>query len=124
MQAKETGDDWDHRYPKEHKIVEPQRSAIRVEKSDKEIVVVRPKDSDHDKAQCVYRQQADELLEGPSIIREGKDIWNANFQHYDGDGDREDTIRKTFDASVARLKLGFRRPHGTGTRRAFPFSTT
>src|SRR4051794_38055787 len=104
MQSKETRGDWDHRDPEEHKVVEPQRCAIGAVKRDNKIVVVGPQDSNHDKAQRVYRQQAGELPERHSIISEGKAIRNADFKNYNGDGDREDTVRKAFNPSVAWLK--------------------
>ena len=126
MQAEEAGDDRDHRDPEEDMIIEPQRRPISDGQGGDQIMVVCPQDAHHDKAQRVDCEQSDELPERHCIIGEGEAVGNSNFKDYDGDGDREYTVRKSFDPSVARTQAWTFAiaAHFTISVSGLPFSTT
>jgi|KBSSwiStaDraftv2_1062776.scaffolds.fasta_scaffold627425_2 hypothetical protein len=68
-------------------------------------MVVRPQNAHNDEAKGIDRKQGDELLKGRCVVRESKIAWNANFKNYDGDGNCEDTVRKTLDPTVVRTEF-------------------
>lgn len=112
MLAEEAGDDRHHSDPEKHMIIEPHRCPISARQCGDQIMVVCPQDANHDKAQRVDCKQCDELLECHCVIGEGEAVRNANFKDYYGDSDREHTVRKSFDPSVAGTE--FERKASTG----------